>query len=198
MNVCKAWARSASARSGAMTPAPAPCPRPRAQPGAASGWCRRWQRHRPRPEEKNPGGGHFARQPSTRLVRSKVVAGMPETNRSIEETRPMQPSRADHRTSPPSVEIPRDYNAAHDPLERNASRGGKVAFIDAATGAQLTFGELDDQAHRFANALRAQGFAPESRVLLAVLDTLECPVAFLGSLLAGVVPVAVYTLLTAK
>lgn len=31
-------------------------------------------------------------------------------------------SRADHSTVPPVVEIPRNYNAAHDLLERNAQR----------------------------------------------------------------------------
>ena len=108
----------------------------------------------------------------------------------------MKLSRADHSVSPPRVDIPREYNAAHDLLERNASRSGKVAFIDAASGATLTFGELSDQSHRFASALRAEGFAPESRVLLAMLDTVEWPVAFLGCILAGVVPVAANTLLT--
>jgi len=107
-------------------------------------------------------------------------------------------SHADHSVSPPRVEIPRAYNAAHDLLERNASRGGKLAFIDAVSGATLTYGELADQSHRFANALRAQGFAPESRILLAMLDTPEWPVAFLGCILAGVVPVAANTLLTTQ
>lgn len=110
----------------------------------------------------------------------------------------MDESRADHTISPPRVEIPRDYNAAHDLLARNASRSSKVAFIDAATGAQLTYGQLTDQAHRFANALRSQGFAPETRVMIAMLDTLEWPVVFLGCILAGVVPVAANTLLTTK
>ncbi len=110
----------------------------------------------------------------------------------------MQASSADHSASPPLVNIPRDYNAAHDLLERNASRAGKVAFMDALSGAQLTYGELTDQSHRFANALRAQGFAPESRVLLAMLDTPQWPVVFLGCILAGVVPVAANTLLTSQ
>jgi benzoate-CoA ligase len=110
----------------------------------------------------------------------------------------MHLSHADHSASPPRVDIPRDYNAAHDLLQRNAARSQKAAFVDAATGARLTYGELAEQAHRFANALRAQGIAPESRVLLAMLDTLEWPVVFLGCMLAGVVPVAANTLLTAK
>ncbi|WP_421955126.1 benzoate-CoA ligase family protein [Polaromonas sp.] len=110
----------------------------------------------------------------------------------------MQLSSADHGSSPPLVTIPRDYNAAHDLLARNAQRAGKIAFIDAVSGEQLSYGELTDQSHRFANALRAQGFAPESRILLAMLDTPQWPVVFLGCILAGVVPVAVNTLLTTQ
>lgn len=110
----------------------------------------------------------------------------------------MHLSHADHGTSPPRIEIPRDYNAAHDLLQRNAARPGKVAYIDATTGRQLTYGELADQARRFASALRAQGFAPETRVMMAMLDTLEWPVVFLGCILAGVVPIAANTLLTTR
>ena len=109
----------------------------------------------------------------------------------------MRLSQADHGTRPPRVEIPREYNAAHDLLARNASRAVKPAFIDASTGNALSYGELTRQAHRFANALRARGFQPESRVLMAMLDTPEWPVVFLGCILAGVVPIAANTLLTA-
>ena len=108
----------------------------------------------------------------------------------------MQLSRANHTVNPPLVDIPRNYNAAHDLLNRNILRAEKVAFIDAVSGEQITYGELAAQAHRFANALRALGFAPESRVLVAMLDTPEWPVVFLGCILAGVVPVAANTLLT--
>ena len=110
----------------------------------------------------------------------------------------MHLSQADHAASPPRVEIPRNYNAAHDLLARNKGRGSKAAFIDAVSGASLTYSQLDEQAHRLANALRARGYAPETRVLVAMLDTLEWPVVFLGCILAGVVPVAANTLLTAK
>jgi benzoate-CoA ligase len=110
----------------------------------------------------------------------------------------MHLSRADHASSPPLVQIPRDYNAAHALLARNAARSGKVAYIDAATGATLTYGQLAQQAHRFASTLRSRGFAPETRVMIAMHDTLEWPVVFLGCILAGVVPVAANTLLTTK
>ena len=110
----------------------------------------------------------------------------------------MKLSHADHSTKPPRVDIPREYNAALDLLERNAPRGSKTAFIDGATGASITYAQLAEQSRRFANALRARGFAAESRVLLCVLDTLEWPVVFLGCILAGVVPVAANTMLTTK
>src|SRR4051812_7346528 len=108
----------------------------------------------------------------------------------------MHLSHADHSTVPPRIDIPRNYNAAHDLLARNASRSEKAAYIDAASGAQLTYGELAAKSHRFANALRAQGIVPEARVMIAMLDTPEWPVVFLGCILAGVVPVAANTLLT--
>lgn len=110
----------------------------------------------------------------------------------------MHLSHADHGTTPPRIEIPRDYNAAHDLLRRNAARYDKVAYVDATTGRQLTYGQLEEQAQRFASALRQRGFAQESRVLVAMLDTLEWPVVFLGCILAGVVPVAANTLLTTR
>jgi benzoate-CoA ligase len=110
----------------------------------------------------------------------------------------MHLSHADHSTSPPRVDIPRDYNAAYDLLQRNASRSGKTAYLDAATGATLTYGQLHEQAQRFANALRGRGMQPETRVMVAMLDTLEWPVVFLGCILAGVVPIAANTLLTTK
>ena len=104
-------------------------------------------------------------------------------------------SSADHGAQPPLVSIPRRYNAAHDLLARNADWPDKTAFINAASGDALSYGELTRQSYQFAHALRALGFAPESRVLVAMLDTPDWPVVFLGCILAGVVPVAANTLL---
>ncbi|SOZ37770.1 benzoate-CoA ligase family protein [Cupriavidus neocaledonicus] len=93
--------------------------------------------------------------------------------------------------------LPSRYNAADDLLSRNlaAGRGGKTAYRDDTTA--LTYAELDDRARRFAGALRAAGLRQEERLLLCALDTVDFPLVFLGCLLAGVVPVAVNTLLTA-
>lgn len=92
--------------------------------------------------------------------------------------------------------LPARYNAADDLLARHrqAGRGGKLAYIDDT--ATLTFAELDDRCRRFAGALHRAGFRREERVLLCALDTIDFPTLFLGCLLAGVVPVAVNTLLT--
>ena len=108
----------------------------------------------------------------------------------------LQRSQTDTRSQPPRIDIPEEYNAAFDLLDPHAGRAAKAAYIDAASGASLCYGELTEQSWRFANALRGLGFEPEHRVLLCMHATLQWPVAFLGCILAGVVPVAANTLLT--
>jgi len=88
----------------------------------------------------------------------------------------------------------RGYNAAEDLLGRNSGRPEKIAYIDDA-GA-CTYGELARRVHRFASALQRLGVQPEQRILIAMLDAIDWPVAFLGAIKAGVVPVAANTLLT--
>jgi benzoate-CoA ligase len=107
-------------------------------------------------------------------------------------------SRADHRTSPPRIEIPRSYNAAHDLIERNleAGRAGKAAYID--DHGTCTYGELAERVNRWANAITGLGLRMDERVLLCLLDTIDFPTAFLGSIKAGVVPIAANTLLIAN
>jgi benzoate-CoA ligase len=97
--------------------------------------------------------------------------------------------------SAPQIAIPRDYNAAVDLVERNlkAGRGGKAAFRD--DHGSYTYAELAERVDRAANALRAIGLEPEQRVLLCLLDTIDFPTVFLGAIKAGIVPIAVNTLL---
>jgi benzoate-CoA ligase len=96
------------------------------------------------------------------------------------------------------MDIARDYNAAHDLIERNlrAGRGAKAAFHDDR-GA-LTYAQLAERVNRFGSGLLAMGLRREERVLIAMHDTADWPVAFLGAIKAGIVPVAVNTLLTTK
>ncbi|MBT0963820.1 benzoate-CoA ligase family protein [Denitromonas iodatirespirans] len=105
-------------------------------------------------------------------------------------------SQADHSVSPPIITIPRSYNAAADLLGRNlaAGRGDKTAFIDDR--GRCTYAELDRRSSACANALRALGLMREQRVLMCLHDTIDFPTVFLGAIKAGIVPVAVNTLLT--
>jgi len=109
----------------------------------------------------------------------------------------MQAPAADHASSPPRLEIPRDYNAAVDFVERHLDegRGEKIAFRDDA-GA-LSYAELARQVNRAGNALRALGVEMEQRVLLLLLDTVRFPALFFGAVKIGAVPVPLNTLLTA-
>ena len=104
-------------------------------------------------------------------------------------------SSSDHTVSPPLIDIPREYNAAYDLVERNlaAGRGRKLAYIDDCS--QYTYNELAERANRCANALLELGLQPEQRVVLCLQDTFDFPVSFLGAILAGLVPVAINTLL---
>jgi benzoate-CoA ligase len=105
-------------------------------------------------------------------------------------------SKIDHGVSPPAIEFPRGYNAAHDLIERNlaAGRGAKVAYIDDA--GRYTYAELAERVNRAANALTGLGLGLEDRVMLCHLDTIDWPAVFLGAIKAGIVPIAVNTLLT--
>ena len=106
-------------------------------------------------------------------------------------------STADHSQSPPQLHVPRDYNAAWDLLQRNlrAGRRDKTAFID--DNGSYTFAEVDTLSSAFANGLRERGLQMEQRILLCLHDSIDFPVAFLGAIKAGVVPVPVNTLMTA-
>ena len=108
----------------------------------------------------------------------------------------VQLSKVDRTASPPDIHIPREYNAAHDLIERNlsAGRGAKIAYID--DGGEYSYDELAKRVNRFANVLTSLGVHREERVLLCLLDTIDFPAAFLGSIKAGVIPIATNTLLT--
>lgn len=95
----------------------------------------------------------------------------------------------------PTDPMPTRFNFAVSVLEGNRERASKTAYIDDHRA--LTHGELADAARRFATLLGDLGLRREERVALLMLDTVELPVAFLGALWAGVVPVVVNTMLPA-
>jgi 4-hydroxybenzoate-CoA ligase len=90
---------------------------------------------------------------------------------------------------------PTDYNAAVDFVDRNVAegRGEKPAFIDPER--TLTYGALQAATNRMANLCAAHGIGREDRIAMIVLDTVDFPTIFLGAIRAGIVPVAVNTLL---
>ena len=87
------------------------------------------------------------------------------------------------------------FNFAAHLFAENQGRGSRRAYLD--DDGSLDYGGLDERARRFAAGLVAAGLRREERLLLLMQDTSDWPVAFLGSLYAGIVPVAVNTLLTA-
>jgi hypothetical protein len=92
--------------------------------------------------------------------------------------------------------IPRAYNFAADILDRNlaAGRASKPVYIDPR--GSWTYGALAERVDRFGGVLRSLGIRREERILIALLDTIDWPTAFLGAIKAGVIPIPVNTLMT--
>src|SRR6266849_2918550 len=70
----------------------------------------------------------------------------------------------------------------------------KPLYIDPR--GSWTYGQLAERVDRFGHVLRSLGVRREERILLALLDTIDWPTAFLGAIKAGVVPIPVNTLMT--
>ncbi len=93
---------------------------------------------------------------------------------------------------------PRNYNAVVDFVDVHIrqGRGDKIAFIDPQTS--VTYRELSANTHRVANLLTAHGLDMENRVALLAHDTVQWPAIFWGAVRAGVIPVALNTLLSTE
>jgi benzoate-CoA ligase len=87
------------------------------------------------------------------------------------------------------------YNFAADLFHRNATRPSKTAYVDDA--GSISYGQLERDSRGLAAYLLAKGVRPEERMLLLAHDCTDWPVAFLGAMTAGIVPVCLNTLLTA-
>ena len=90
------------------------------------------------------------------------------------------------------------FNAAMAFIDRHLDegRGDKLAIRSASD--DVTYAELAERVNRSANALRGLGLGPGERLLMAVKDRPEFFYLFWGAIKAGLVPVAVNTLLRAE
>jgi benzoate-CoA ligase len=100
-----------------------------------------------------------------------------------------------HNTTQDVAAPPEQFNFAQFLLERNADHADRPAFIDDQ--GTLSYGDLSQRVRSMAAGLRSLGLKREERVLLLMHDCNDWPVSFLGAMYAGLVPVAVNTLLTA-
>ncbi len=92
-------------------------------------------------------------------------------------------------------------NAAFYFVDRHCSgpAGAKVAFMEAGPGGRtLTYEELARQSDRMAALYQRHDLRREDRAVMLVLDQIEFPVIFWGSLKAGVIPIPLNTLLSAE
>ncbi len=104
------------------------------------------------------------------------------------------PSSGDAGTA--VMDLPAEFNAATYFIDRHLEEGraDKVAVIDAA--GPWTYGELAKRMNRAGNALSTLGLREETRFAMCMLDTVDFPAVFWGGMKAGLVPIAVNTLLT--
>ncbi len=92
-----------------------------------------------------------------------------------------------------------NHNAAIYFVDRHRSdeSGAKAAFIEGAeNGRSISYAELADQSDRLASFYHEHAIQREDRVAMLMLDTIEFPLIFWGSLKAGVVPIPLNTLLS--
>lgn len=73
----------------------------------------------------------------------------------------------------------------------------KTAFVEATdAGRSLTYGELGEQSGKLAHLFEQHGLSAEDRAAMIMLDCLEFPIVFWGSLKAGIIPIPINTLLS--
>ena len=98
------------------------------------------------------------------------------------------------KRTPPLLPLGTHFNFAQHLIECNAARPAKTAYIDDVE--TVSYGALAERIRRLAAGLLASGVRREERVLLLMHDCSDWPVSFLGAMYAGIVPVALNTLLT--
>ncbi len=93
--------------------------------------------------------------------------------------------------------VPGRYNIGVDTCDRHADGSGRLAMIYVAdTGAvtEYSFDYFRQQSNRFANALRAHGFARGDRLAILLQQSPETAIAHLAAFKAGLISVPLFTL----
>ncbi len=100
--------------------------------------------------------------------------------------------------SVPVIEIPRQFNAAAEFVDRHVDegRGNRIAiYFEDRT---YTYRQVQELVNRVGNALEALGVEMENRVLLLLLDSPEFVASFWGAIKIGAVPVPVNTMMRSQ
>ena len=92
------------------------------------------------------------------------------------------------------IDFSQPFNFAQHLFDLNQERADKIVYTDDQ--GTLSYAQLQEQARRIAHGLLAAGIHREEHVLLVMHDMREWVISFLGAMYAGVVPVAVNSLLT--
>ncbi|CAN4268757.1 Acs Acyl-coenzyme A synthetases/AMP-(fatty) acid ligases [Methylophilaceae bacterium] len=99
--------------------------------------------------------------------------------------------------------VPKQFNIGaactdkhlHTPIAQTVAM---IVEDDALGTSQITFAELASRTDQFAQLLRNSGVAPGDRVLIRLPNSLDYPIAFLGTMKRGAISVPTSTLLTAE
>jgi len=85
------------------------------------------------------------------------------------------------------AELPKNFNVADYILQKADELEDKTAYI--CGDRRISYRELKEKANQAAWAFRESGIEMEDRVLLLMKDTPDLPIAFLGAIKIGAVPV---------
>ena len=98
-----------------------------------------------------------------------------------------------------ALEFATPFNAAVPFIDRHPveGRGGKTAILTTA-GEEVGYRQLATGVNRYGNAMKGLGIETGERVLMVVKDCPEFFFVFWGAIKAGIVPVPLNTLLTAR
>jgi len=93
--------------------------------------------------------------------------------------------------------ITTNENAAVYFVDRHADEAyrHKAAFVESGTGKEISYAKLAKETGCLADLYERHGIRREERAAMLVLDSIAFPLIFWGSLKAGVIPVALNTLL---